>query len=416
MKIRFFSFSILVLLLTGLTSCRKEINDTPPLSPILTLNFTEKFIPDQLPVIVFLSDPDGKTILDTTCVSNGTYVLYPTDGKEIPGKFMVTFVNAETFWHNFMVHINTYTNVAKGSEWTIQGTRPDTIGNAHVTLKNMPTLSGPILYSNSGYHNLTFDPLDRTLLLYKSPDDLYVKIQTPGGQLYKYLQDFLRTGSYTVTMSNALTPESHSVSFPMQAENYEAELFGYKDADYDSPVPVLADYLISDGFAADSIQLYYPPLIFSGFHSKFMLQETYSSDATWFYNTEGAIPDEFVKINAGILSMLPTTGRLKIQTSGTYDMVGAHWEFVDHTLLFYEWQVYAPDTTSTIILPEIAPAFKRMYPTISLDSLLFQYAEVTDLQNLASYNELISKLFDPAHPTQMDRYDASSLRKSLFPR
>ena len=256
MKTLFFKVTILILLVAGLISCKKEKNETPPLSPLFTLNFTEKFIPDQLPVIVFLSAPDGKIIIDTTCVSNGTYVLYPPAGKAIPENFMVTIVNAETFWHNFMVHINTYTNVAKGSEWTMRGTNPDTIGNAHITLENLPTLSGPILYSNSGYHNLTFDPIDRTLLLYKSPDDLYVKIQTPGGQLYSYANDFLQTGSYTLNMSNALHPESHIVSLPTQSENYEAELFGYKDANYDSPLPVLADEIISDGLATDSINLY----------------------------------------------------------------------------------------------------------------------------------------------------------------
>jgi hypothetical protein len=413
MKTRFFKVTILILLLAGFISCKKEQNDTPPLSPIMTLNFTEKFIPDQLPVIVFLSYPDGKILLDTTCISNGTYVLYPPSGKTIPEKFMVTVVNAETFWHNFKVNINTYTNVAKGSEWTLQGTKPDTIGNARITLENLPTLSGPILYSNSGYHNLTFDPLDRTLLLYKLPDDLYIKIETAGGQLYKYFKDFLQTGNHTINMSNALQPESHPVSFPMQVENYEAELFGYKDADYDSPVPILADYLISDGLAVDSIHLHYPPSIFAGFHTKLMLQETYSSDDTWFFHTEGGIPNEFVKINADILSMQPKKGSMTIQTSGTFDMVAAHWEFVDYSLLFYEWQVFTSDSTSTVLLPEIAPAFKRMFSSISLDSLTFQYAELTDLQNLGSYNELINKLFDPVHPQQMDRFDASILRKNF---
>jgi len=412
MKILFYKVTIIILLLAGLISCKKEKNETPPLSPIFTLNFTEKFIPDQLPVIVFLSDLNGSIIIDTTCASNGTYVLYPPSGKNIPENFMVTIVNAETFWHNFMVHINTYTNVAKGTEWTLRGIKPDTIGNAHVTLENLPTLSGPILYSNSGYHNLTFEPLDRTLLLYKSPDDLYVKIQTPGGQLYNYAKDLLVTGNYTVNMSTAVQPERHTVSFPMQAENYEAELFGYKDADYDSPLPILADEIISDGFSTDSIHLYYPTSLFAGFHTKLMLQENYASDATWFYNTEGAIPGEFIKINADILSMEPEKGRLKIQTGGTFDMVAAHWQFVDHALLFYEWQVYTPDTTKTITLPQIPPAFIRMFPTLSLDSLIFQYAELTDLQTLASYSELINKLFDPAHPTQLDRYDAAVLRKT----
>ena len=415
MKTRFFTVTILILLLAGFISCKKEQTDTPPLSPIMTLNFTEKFIPDQLPVIVFLSYADGEILLDTTCISNGTYVLYPPTGKTIPDKFMVTVVHTETYWHNFKVQINTYTNAAKGDEWTIQGVKQDTIGNARITLEYLPAISGPILFSNSGYHNLTFNPLDMTLLLYKLPDDLYIKIQTPGGQLYKYFKDLLRTGSYAVNMSSAQEPESHTVSFPMQVENYEAELFGYEDDNYDSPIPILADYLISDGLAADSIHLHYPPFVFSGFHTKLMLQENYTSDATWFCNTEGAIPNDFVKINADILSMQPEKGGVTVLASGAFDMIAAHWQFVDHALLFYEWQIYAADAGNTIILPEIPPAFKRMFPTISLDSLIFQYAELTDLQKLASYNELINKLFDPTHPTQMDRYDASILRKNFNP-
>jgi hypothetical protein len=411
MKIKFFSVIILIFFLLGFISCKKEKNATPLLPPILTLNFTEKFIPDQLPVIVFISDLKGKVITDTTCSSNGTYVLYPHDGKSIPEKFMVTVVNSEIYWHNLMVHINTYTNVAKGTEWTIKGTKPDTVGMATISPVKLPTLSGPILYSNSGYSNTTFNSLDCIALLYKSPDDLYVKIQTPGGQFYKIVTDIVRNGKYTIDMSDAIQAESHAISFSVSAENYEAELYGYKDANYDSPVPILAENLISDGLPVNSVNLYYPPSIFAGFHTMLMLQETYASDVTWYYHTEGIIPDEFRKIDANILSMQPKTGGLMIQSSGTYNMVGAHWEFVDHALVFYEWQLFTPDTTRTMVIPEIAPAFKRMFPSISLDSLNFQYAELTDFQNLESYDELINKLFDPAHPSQMDRFDASIIRK-----
>ena len=411
MKVRYFSVLIMMFLLMGIISCKKEKNDSPLLSPVLTLNFTDKFIPDQLPVIVFISDPNGKVITDTTCSSNRTYILYAPDGKSVPENLMVTVVNSEIYWHNLMVHINTYTNVVKGSEWTIKGTKPDTVGMATISLVNLPTLVAPILYSNSGYSNTTFNPLDRIALLYKSPDDLYIKIQTSGGQLYKIVTDIERNGNYSIDMSDAAPAESHEISFPISAENYEAELYGYKDANYDSPIPILADNLISEGHPVNSVKLYYPPSVFPGFHTKHMLQETYSSDATFYYHTEGSIPDEFKKINADILSMQPQTGSLTIQTSGTYQMVGAHWEFVDHALVFYEWQLFASDTTRTLVIPEIAPALKRMFPSISLDSLIFQYAQLTDLQNLASYNELINKLFDPSHPTQMDRYDATTLRK-----
>jgi len=414
MKPTLFLFAVLIFILSGLTSCKKEEHTSTPPTPIFTLNFTQKFIPDQIPVIVFLSDPEGKIILDTVCTSNMTYLLYPPSGKTIPEKFMVTIINSEIPWHNLTAHINTYTNVAKGSEWTLKGTKPDSVGKATISLINFPALSGPILYSNSGYSNETLNPSDRIAVLYQTPDELYVKIQTGEGQFYK-ITDIARNGNYAIDMSDASQAESHTISFPLSAENYEARLYGYKDADYDSPIPVTADNLISEGVPASSIDMHYPASFFSGFHTKLMLQETYTSEVTWFYQTEGSIPDEFVQIDADILSMQPQTGSLSIQTSGTFDMVAAHWQFIDHTLVFYEWQIFAPDTTATIIIPEIPPAFKQMFPTASLDSLIFQYAELTELFTLSSYYELIGKLFDPSHPQQMDRFDASSLRKNFIP-
>ncbi len=326
---------------------------------------------------------------------------------------MLTVVRPEIFWHNLMVRVNTYNNVTAGSEWTMEGTNPDTVGMATISLVNLPTLSGPILYSNSGYSNITFNPTDRIALLYQSPDDLDIKIQTGDSHLYKTVQNIVGNGSYSIDMSDARQTENHQVSFPLSAANYDAQLFGYKNEDYDSPIPILSDHLISDGLAVDKINLHYPPAVFSGFHTKLMLQEQYTSEDTWFYHTEGVIPGEFVKINAGILAMQPQTGSLTLQTNGNFDMVTAQWEFIDHALMFYEWQVFAPDSAQKIILPEIPPAFRKMFPTISLDSLTFQYAEITDFYSLSSYTELTRTVFNPLQPEQMDRLDASSLRKTF---
>lgn len=412
MKSKISLFLPLAICLSVFNSCSKDEHTSTPPAPIFTLNFTEKFIQPHIPVIVFLSRPDGSVIMDTTCESNITYVFYPPSGKFIPDRFMVTVISSELFWHNFRAHINTYTNVTKGSEWTLKGTRPDTVGKATVSLANLPALTGPVLFSNSGYSNETSTTTGRTAILYQSPDDLYVKIQTGEGQLYK-ITEIVRNGNFSVDMSDAEPAESHSVSFPVSAENYEAQLYGYATADYDSPIPIMADNLISDGLPASGIDLHYPPSYFAGFHTKMMLQETYTSDEIWFYQTEGSIPGQFAKVDADIASMQPQKGSATIQTNGTFNVLGAHWQFVDHALVYYEWQIYAPDSTSNIVIPEVPPAFKTMYPTISLDSLTFQYAEVMNFYTLSSYYELIGNLFNPASPKQMDRFPASSLRKNL---
>lgn len=412
---RFVSYLFFCFMFAGVISCKKKNDNPPQADPILTLNFTNKFIPDQIPVIVFISAADGKIIIDTTCSLNGTYTLYPPVGKVIPEKFMVTVVSSELFWHNLIAHINTYASVDKGAIWTLQGTIPDTLASSHITLENLPEISGPILFSGNGFYNLTFNPTNRSIWNYQVPDNLYVKIQTEVGQFYKYEENLMSGGEYIIDMSTARPTENQYVTLPFQVENYEAKVYAFQDDNYDFPIPVLADYLISDGLSTENIQLNYPPAVFSGFHTSMMIQKTYMSDVSWYCQTEGAIPDEFVTIDAEILSMEPETGKLTVQTGGSFDMVAAHWQFIDHALLFYEWQVYAPDTSTTIILPEIPDAFTTMFPSISLDSLNFQYSELTDFRDLSGYNELINKIFDPMHPVQMTRYNASTIRKSIIP-
>jgi hypothetical protein len=313
-----------------------------------------------------------------------------------------------------MAHINSYTNVPKGSEWTLKGTKPDTIGKATVSLTNLPDLAGPVLYSTSGYSNETSNTSGVSAILYQSPDDLYVKINTPDGHFYKF-NEIVRNGNFSIDMSDADQAATKSVSFPFSAENYEVQLYGYVNSDYDSPLPVMADHVISDGLPVSSASLHFPASYFSGFHTKMMLQETFTSSETWFCQTEGAIPDQFAKIDAEITSMLPQTGSVTIQTNGTFNMTGAHWQFVDQSLLYYEWQIYASDTASTFVIPEIPPDFKKMFPTISRDSLIFQYAELTDFAAVNSYEELIGYLFNPSYPQQMDRFNASVIRKNFYP-
>lgn len=407
------SFVLFVVMIITFHACKKEDNKPDPAVPVITLHFTDRFVHEQLPVIVFLSDQSGMTILDTMCMSDGTYELFAKAGTTVPAKMMVTVVSSEPYWHSLRVHINTYTQVEKGSEWTLQGSRRDTVATALVSLENVPDLSGPILYATPGYSMLTFNKTNRAMLTYESPADLYVKIRTDTGQYFRYIPDYMSFGSFTEDMSMALPTESRSVSLPMQVENYEAKIFGYTDSELNSPVPLNLDYLLSDGFITDSIQLHYPPDLFTYFQTQIMLQETYFSDLSWFQFSEGELPAEFVKVDADILEMTPHQDKLEMEGSGSFDMVTADWQFVDYALMHYEWKVYASDTSKTVLLPEITTAFRSMYPTISHDSLIFQYAELTDFQQIDSYNALLGKVFNPDSPARMDRLNAQVIRKSL---
>lgn len=409
------SFVLLSILLILFHSCKKDDNKPKPAEPLITLHFTDRFVHEQLPVIVFLSDESGKTILDTTCVSNETYELFAASGQSVPDRMMVTVVSSEPYWHSLRVHINTYTRVEKGAEWTLKGSRMDTVATAYVSLENVPDINGPILYASPGYYTLTFNKTNRALLIYDSPADFYVKIRTDTGQYFKYVPDCLVFGDYTADMSVNMPTVSKKVLFPMPVENFEAKLFAYADADLDSPGPLILDYAMSEGFVADSLQLNFPPDLFNYFQTQIMLQETYLSDVSYFQISEGNIPSVFIRPDAEILTMQQEQNKLKIESKGTFDLVTADWQFVDYALMHYEWKVFASDTSKTVLLPEITKAFQKMYPTISHDSLRFQFTELTDFQQIESYDALMGKMFDSGKPTRMDRLAANSIRKSLLP-
>lgn len=419
MKFKPYLIVIATAILLSCLSCRKAKNDAVVKVSLFTVTLTDNFIPDQYKAIVFVSGPDGKLLADTTCTANGTYNLCLKDGAVMPAWVMVTIVNYETVMHELKIHMNTYTHVTPQSNWTIKGLNPDSTGHIITSLLNVPSPHGQILYSNSGYYNITFNPDLRTSMLYKSTDDLYVKVSYSTGDRFKIVSGVLPNGNYNIDMGDASLTESQSISFPFPVQNYEADVFGYKEQNFDSPIPTLADMVISDGNTVNTIKVSYPPSFFAGYNTQLMIQETYTSDVLYYYHTDGVIPGTFKKTDASILSMQPEKGSVKVQSTGTFEMITAHWEYISPALEFYDWQIYVPDTTQTVTLPAIAPAFSRLFNSLAIDSLNLVYTELTDFQTLASYNEFLQKVFDPSHPQTPDRFESSSVKrnyskKSLF--
>jgi hypothetical protein len=405
---------LLAVVLASCLSCKKKTaEESPPvLQPSLfTITFTDNFIADQYKAIVFISDPGGKTLADTTCTTNTTYHFTLKEGLATPAWMMVTIVNYEAVMHELRIHLNTYTMVTPGTSWTIRGEHPDSTGHITASLVNVPSPHGQIIYSNSGYYNLTFNPNQRTCMLYKSTDDLYVKVAMASGDRYKILPGIVPGGVYSVDMADAAPTEAHAIAFPFPVQNYEADIYGYKEQSFDSPVPILADMVISDGSAASSVKVSGPPAYFAGYHTQLMIQETYTSDVTWQYHTDGAIPGSFKKIEASVNSVQADRGTVNVQASGIFEMLTAHWEYATPALEFYYWDIFSPDTTQTVSLPELSPAFSGLFNSLAIDSLSLVYTELTDFQTVASYGEFLQNCFEVSPPKTIDRFEASSVRR-----
>lgn len=412
MKIRAIFLLIAGIILLSISSCKKS-KDEPSRPAIFKINLSDHFILDPFKAVIFISGPDGSVLADTTCNADGSYTFYPQAGEAVPSQLMVTIVNYELYWHGVKVHINTYTGVLPGSEWTIRGTKPDTVGSIFLTLTNVPSPQGAILYSTSGYSNLTFNPTSRGATLYKSPDNLYIKIHQITGDICKSIPDIIPNGKYTIDMSDAVKATEKLIGLPFIALNYEADIWGYQGQDFSSPLPVMTEMVLSDGNAVNSIHVYTPPTGFAGYHSRLMIQETYTSENTYYYSVDGAIPETFVKTGASVQSMIPGSGMVRIESTGPYEMVTGQWTFDSHAFEFYDWNVFGSDSTHVITLPRISHALSTLFPSLAIDSLSYSFTELTEFKSISTYKEFIGKIFNPANPQSPDRFESSVVRKTI---
>ncbi|MEI6900545.1 MAG: hypothetical protein WCL00_11760 [Bacteroidota bacterium] len=254
----FLNISLLIVSISSLFSCKKETKNEPvPVIPVFTVNFSDNFINPQLNAIVFISDMQGKILADTLVNGNCKIDILPLEGKAIPTKFMVTVVTWEFYVHNFIVTLNTYYGISK-STWNFKGHRATSSTHSTVTLSNVPPHIGPVLFSNTGYSNLTFNTVSRVMNLFRSPDDLYVQIETSAGPRYQWFTG-LRPGLDTIyNMSNPLIPQLKVISFPQSAAYYEAHVSGYQGTDTESPLNYLVGEILGDGNLADSVSVPYP--------------------------------------------------------------------------------------------------------------------------------------------------------------
>ena len=402
--------SLIILVSETLSSCKKKSDEEPvPSSPVFTVNFMDNYINPQLNAIIFISDMQGKLLADTMISGNGTIHIMPESGITIPPKFMVTIATWEPDMHNFRISLNTYYQIPV-SEWIFQGHRMDTVGHVTISLKNVPQHDGPVLFSNSGYSNLTLNTNERVNYLYKNPDDLYILINTSSGPRYKWVPDITKGEIYNVDMSETSIPEFQMISFPGSEVYYEVRVYGYHDQNVESPLSCLLNEQLGDGTAVSSVQVNYPPAKFSTFHSIISLVEDWTSSSTYFYWVDGVIPSSFKKIDASVTSFQPAKGMVEFSTNGTYNVSNATWSFTAANFQHFDWSVYAPDSTKTIILPEIPPSIRQMFPVLSLDSLVLDNIQLMNFTGLPTYDDFIYQTLVKNPPVGIEHLETSTVK------
>ncbi len=412
-KFSLFVLGFTALLVLSLASCKKSKTEPDLPKSLFTINFTDNYIKKQLSGFILVSDPQGKFLGDTICNANGKYPVYLKSNSPVPTRLTITVGYYEIIMHILTIHLNTYKDVAPFGEWKMIGSRPDTVGHTTVSLTNLPVLDGSVIYSNSGYSNMTFITSNVEQMLYLSPDDLYVKIKTRGGDKFKWLQNIKLSESYTIDMSDAGTSAYHTISFPVNAQDYDVSISGYKDSNYESPLSFVTDRVISDGNFINSVDLAFPPSTFSGFLTDMMIRESYSSDLQWFNRVAGVIPDQFRKIDASINSVDAVAGYALLNTSGTFMMSAINWQFVDKDQTLFDWNIFGPDTSNVLSLPVLSPNLEKLFPNLKVDSMAYASAELRYYPNLNNYQDILRMLFDPERSNLPADFEMRSVKKNV---
>ncbi|MCX6243287.1 MAG: hypothetical protein NTU98_01165 [Bacteroidetes bacterium] len=414
MQTRLPGLFLFIAAITIMVSCKKEKSEQEVSSTLMTVHLTDHYVYNPFKAVVFISGPDGSVLSDTTITSDGTYILNGKSGTTAPAAMSVTFVNYELYWHGVKVHINTYTGVTPGSEWTIRGSKPDTVGRIMVTFTNLPNPPPEILYSTSGYSNVTYNPVNQTSFLYKSPDSLYIRVRNITGDRYKIVGNVLAGGTYTIDMSDALPVATQTISLPFPAQNYQADIFGYPGGDLLTQTPVMTDMLISNGIAANAMTVDFPPQTFGGFRTNLMLQETFNSVLTYYDRTEGDLPSAFTQSSATIGTMTPGNGSVQFDATGAFSMSTSAWSYTGPSYQFFDWNLYSNETDRNVRLPQLSPALNRLFPELIIDSLAFQSVELTSFNPAGSYQDFLNHSFVmPASQRQAMHVEAISVRKEI---
>jgi len=404
-------YTMLVIIVTGflviMAGCKKKDPEPQPASKhtLMTMNFTDNFINPKLGAIVFASDSLGQIISDTLIKGNMKLKLMLRTGAKIPGRFTLTIVTWEPSMHNFEVKLQSYLQVAT-TEWTLKGFRPDTLGHVTINLSGIPN-SSLVMYSNSGYSNLTTINSNVRNLSYLDPDVLLVKTENYN-QKYLWVDDIKPGNLYNLDFSNAEMPVLDTIL--IAGQYYEARIWGFRESDQNQQFPIMTNYSLGNIPVENKIVVAAFPQYFNEYTTELKLVENWSSATSYTTRTHGPIPKEFKKCYAGLQSFADKShGTVELVTTGTYTTGIVNWQFYGHNNQIFTWDLAGNDTTKHFQLPDISPMLKQTFPTLSLDSLYFHHLQLDNYPDITGYENLLTKLFNPAEPAAVSSLNVSTL-------
>lgn len=345
---------------------------------------------------LLIHDEEGNLLADTLITDGSTYSITPSSNVTILSeKISVTTVEI-LIWDDGSNSIypttNFSVNIGSDWKWKYPYTYYEYIGDAYIEFQNVPDHSGYIMswppttatYDLTGYLSDSYN-----FSLYKSPVDMYLRLNTGDTPQSAWLYDISVGDSRTIDFNNVSLDNTteHTFAFDNLSNDYSFSLNGFVDPGnrYGDRYTLERLYDLDSSFVT-SLNYYIP-----GYFQDYYSSCRHSFDqGYWYQSLYGEIPSAFTRINADFEFISYSSNEFEIQADGTFDIVRARWYYSGDDYL--SWYSYGQNTSQN--LPEIPEYIKQKSPGIDWSGIQLTRLSLIDHSELSGYDEVIQNLFE----------------------
>ncbi len=355
-------------------------------------NFQNGWIDSWEKAFIYISDLNGNVWGESEITSSTQTVTF-----DIPSEFMLypEYISVTTVVKGDNIHIETNLKNPIGSTWTYKVYPEDQQssyqGDVTMNFSNVPEHTGFVVSSLWNYQTSTSREIYNPYIyeIYKSPVDVYVKIDINNSNpKYLWLNN-ASPGEYSVDMNNLQDPQTATITYPSETNGIRGWLYGYPIAGdrYQGSYCVDRQSLI--GISAQEIDLVYPSDRFTDFCTSIYEYDISDNYNYWRQTTFGDIPEFFEQINADFAYINTTPENFSIQTSGSFDEIFSTWLEYDIGMDAYiYWDVYGPSDLNTYQLPTFSSKVSEYLVNVNVSDFELQLAEITDYFQIDTYQQL----------------------------
>jgi len=385
--------TIAILLVAG--SCIKKNSNSSLYDHrhYFSAKFDNYFSPGETGLMIFLSDLSGKLLAEENLEGKNSAYLTPAPGTLFPELLVETLVyKGPAAGGKSTVYLYTYLQVLP-ADWIWTTFESDSIGFTNLNFSNIPSQTAYSISSNFQWMHGDGLPQSLTISLGKSPDNVYILLKTvTNGYRYKWLTGVGNMSYYPVDLSSTDVTLSKTIPIP-PTSTLSYRLSGYLPSGEHANGMYTLDYGDQAGTYSDLITLHYPETIFADFEFYINTLDPSDSRKQWYQYDFGIIPDQIDHLNGNIVVLDSTPAHYNVQASGNFDRLGSSWEFNPIGPYQYQWNVYGSPSATSFKFPVLPADLAAQFTGFSVDSLKLSSVEIKDFSGIATYDDLIKKMF-----------------------